>query len=87
MDKRVAGHLRRCQEGMTHVHHQGVLESVMSCLLQLLRAQNQFPSTSSTNWQHKRRAYNGVTGDTQQTDNFLLTVRLFVGLVLHVPSG
>ena len=51
---------------MTCVHHQGVLKSVMYCLLQLLRAQDQLTSMSLTKWQHNLRAPNGVAGDTRQ---------------------
>ena len=46
------------------MHHQGVLKSVICCLLQLLRAQTQSPSKSSIIWQYNRRASNGVKGDT-----------------------
>ena len=66
MDKRAGGHLRRCQEGMPCLYHQGVLKSVVHCLLQLLRAQNQLPSMSLTKWQHNRRASNVVKGDTER---------------------
>ena len=49
---------------MPCLQHQGVLKSVIHCLLQLLRAQNQLPLMSLTKWQHKWRASNVVKGDT-----------------------